>query len=75
MIREHYWQTGTEWQCSDLFTDFYEDSELGAGLKIRDARRWLNDYDGIGRYYFDTIFNQVYFESEEDMAVFLLRWS
>lgn len=71
MIREKDGMTGTEWQCVSLGDDF----EQGAGTRARERLKWITEYEGLGKFYTDDIFNQVYFELDEDREMFLLRWS
>lgn len=69
MIREKDWKIGTEWQvCATA--DFYKDyHKLPDGIA-----EWLTNYDGVGRYWYDGLFKQVYFERDEDRMVFVMKF-
>ncbi len=73
MRRELNGMIGTDWQ-----------PVINSGAALWDPRKdenvlrqldWLEEYEGIGSYFFDNIFGQIYFERDEDREMFLLRWS
>ena len=73
MIREKDGMVGTEWQVVDL--TLRTSAIQGTGTKAREMIKWLNEYQGLGKYYVDDIFGQHYFERDEDREMFLLRWA
>lgn len=70
MIREYDGMVGTEWQV----VSFEDDYTGGTGLKVREKLKWIKEYEGYGKVYYDNIFGQVYFERDEDREMFILRW-
>ena len=71
MIREKDGMIGTEWQVVSIDEDF---APL-AGMHVREKLKWIMEYEGLGKFYTDNVFNQIYFERDEDREMFLLRWS
>ena len=74
MKQERNGMLGTNWQvadCSEVFPWLSKES----AAKSQEVRQWLASFDGKGRYFYDELFDQVYFECDEDRTMFMLRWS
>jgi hypothetical protein len=74
MIQEKDGIVATEWQPVAMSHDtpgFAQGFGRLSPIKVQ----WCKEYEGIGRFYCDTLFNQIYFERDEDRAMFLLRWA
>ena len=82
MIQETDCMIATEWQCVDLgqqsdyvllkgFHSF--DGQNQESTKHQEIFKWIDEYEGLGKYYRSQIFDIVYFERDEDREMFILR--
>jgi hypothetical protein len=75
MMQEFNGLFGTEWQCVDLEEETnYSNYDVKSPF-VAKRLNWLREYEGVGKYYIDPTFLLVYFECDEDMEMFLLRWA
>lgn len=70
MIREYDGMVGTDWQRVGEDEIPIKWTDLG-----QPHFQWIKNYEGMGKYYIDTMFGQIYFERDEDRSMFLLRWA
>ena len=73
MKRERDGMVATLWKCVDLVMT--DTNSVNGAPNLPGVMKWLEEYNGIGKYYVDNIFGLFYFELDEDREMFLLRWS